>query len=87
MRGTLSAVQGIADVLWPLCYSELFAYFGHSFHLPQVPFVLGVLFALTAAAIVQLGPLRELEARKRRVLSTSHWFAYSPSASSRPSGS
>jgi DHA1 family tetracycline resistance protein-like MFS transporter len=81
--GTLSAVQGIADVLSPLCYSELFAYFGHRFHLPQVPFVLGVLFALTAAAIALLGPLRELEARKRRVLSTSHSVAYSPSASSR----
>lgn len=83
--GTLSAVQGIADVLSPLCYSELFAYFGHRFHLPQVPFVLGVVFALAAAAIALLGPLRELEARKskRRVLSASHSAAYSPSASSR----
>jgi MFS family permease len=74
--GTLSAMQGIADIVAPLVYSETFAYFGHRFDMPQVPFGLGVLCALASALVALCGPLREIETRKRHSLATSHSVAY-----------
>jgi DHA1 family tetracycline resistance protein-like MFS transporter len=74
--GTLAAMQGIADIIAPLVYSETFAYFGHRFDMPQVPFGLGVLCALASALVALCGPLREIETRKRHALATSHSVAY-----------
>mmetsp|Transcript_13666 Transcript_13666/g.25286 ORF Transcript_13666/g.25286 Transcript_13666/m.25286 type:complete len:509 (-) Transcript_13666:67-1593(-) len=79
--GTLSAMGGIGDVISPILFSELYAYFGHNFNLPEVPFAIGVLSALAALFLALFGPLRELSSVKQEVPQPSHSAVFTPPSS------
>mmetsp|Transcript_2620 Transcript_2620/g.5088 ORF Transcript_2620/g.5088 Transcript_2620/m.5088 type:complete len:516 (+) Transcript_2620:328-1875(+) len=73
--GTLSAMGVIGDVINPVIFSELFAYFGHNYDLPEVPFILGLLSASMSLLLALFGPLRSILADTKRAPEPSHSVA------------
>jgi len=57
--GALQAIQGVAAVLGPWLFSQLFEVFGRDFHAPSAPFFMGALLA-SSSIFVTLGPLRKV---------------------------
>lgn len=75
--GTLGAVGGLASVVGPFCFSELFAYFSRSpMNFPQAPYVVGALSSCIAVFFCAFSPLRSLEVHSKRLIFSSHSRLY-----------